>query len=81
MMISASCIFKYRKQYPNDYCSVFEPSSKIMISENGSGQTYISPTAEDDETFLDRLERSKSIGKNLFYEEWDKFEVDNSVVY
>lgn len=80
-MISASCIFKYRKQYPGDYCSIFEPSSKVMICENGNGQAYLSPEAENDETFLDRLERSKSISKNLFYEEWDKFEIDNSVVY
>lgn len=34
---------------------------------------YTVPDTENDETFIDRIERSKAAGRNLFYEEFEEF--------
>lgn len=78
-MISASCIFRYRKQYPNDRCFFSEPSSLVMIETKE--QSFISPFAEDDKIFLERLERSKEHNHNFFYDEWKPFKYDKEKIY
>ena len=37
------------------------------------GRMYMIPDSETDETFIDRIRRSKEAGRNLFYEEFEEF--------
>ncbi|MDO4281760.1 MAG: hypothetical protein Q4C56_09030 [Peptococcaceae bacterium] len=62
-------ILAYRKQYPEDDCAWMAPSCEYVFIDNGD-KALINPPGETDEIFLDRLERSKAAGRNLFYEEW-----------
>ncbi|MEE3450908.1 MAG: hypothetical protein VZR27_09500 [Acutalibacteraceae bacterium] len=80
-MISAKCIFKYREQYPNDRCYIGEPGSRVMIDSKSSNKTFISPSNEDDKTFLERLEKSKQHNHNYFYEEWKTFQYEKDMMY
>lgn len=68
-MIHEESMYKYREQYPEEECFFWEPSCNLCIV-NADGEERLSPTYETDEEFLDRLERSKQAGRNLFYEEW-----------
>ncbi|MDO4281375.1 MAG: hypothetical protein Q4C56_07065 [Peptococcaceae bacterium] len=47
------------------------PSCDNVFIDNGK-ITLLNPLEETDEIFLDRLERSKAAGRNLFYEEWTR---------
>lgn len=80
-MISANCIFKYRKQYPDDRCYIGEPGSLVMIDVKGIDKTFISPPDEDDKTFLERLEKSKQHNHNYFYDDWKIFEYEKGMTY
>lgn len=78
-MLSTKCVFEYRNQFPSDKCYFGEPGSQILI-ENGE-TAFISPFNETDKIFFDRLKRSREVGRNLFYEEWDIFEYDSNYIY
>lgn len=60
------------------YDETFEPSEMhgsyiydaLVTTNPETGKHYICPLDETDEVFLDRIERSKQAGKNLFFEEW-----------
>lgn len=80
-MISYTSILEYRKLYPNDICVYNEPGNGILISNRTTGASFISPDGESDETFLDRISRSKEENKNLFYDEWEKFEYEEGMIY
>lgn len=80
-MISYSCILKYRELYPNDYCAYSEPSDNVLVSNKKTGNSFISSHEETDEIFLDRIERSKKTGENLFYKEWTRFEYKKDLIY
>ncbi|MDO4281751.1 MAG: hypothetical protein Q4C56_08985 [Peptococcaceae bacterium] len=72
MIKKIETIIAYRKQYPDETCGYLEPSDFVMI--NNGEITLLNPPEETDAIFLDRLERSKAAGRNLFYEEWtDEF--------
>lgn len=79
-MLTDTCIEKYREQYPLDDCFYGEPNDLIMIS-NDENVTVIQPIDETEAVFLDRLERSKKAGKNLFFEEWNRFEYEEGMLY
>ncbi len=61
-----------------EYQSVFAPVrlrgsfiyDALVTTNPETGKTYICPMLETDEVFLDRIERSKQAGRNLFFEEW-----------
>ncbi|MDO4281756.1 MAG: hypothetical protein Q4C56_09010 [Peptococcaceae bacterium] len=73
-------ILAYRNQYPEEDCRWLEPSDFVFIY-NGE-KTLLNLREETDEIFLDRLERSKAAGRNLFYEEWtDEFVLEPGVRY
>lgn len=78
-MISASCVFEYRKQYPDDRCFFSEPGSFVIIENKG--QNFINPPDEDDKTFIERLEKSKKHNHNYFYDEWNIFQYENGMIY
>lgn len=80
-MISVNCIFEYRKLYPEDRCFIGEPGSLVMIESNELKKTFFSPFDENDELFLERLNRSKQHNHNYFYDEWNLFNSDNDVRY
>lgn len=80
-MISYSSILKYRDLYPNDFCAYGEPSDNVLISNNETGESFVSPSDETDEVFLDRINRCKESNKNLFYDEWEKFEYKEGIIY
>lgn len=72
-MIKWENILKYREQFGTDNCAYIEPDSfsRIFV-EDSNGIPYIQPKEETDEVFLDRIERSKQAGENLFFKEWEK---------
>lgn len=74
-MISEKSIDQYSKQFPDDYCGHMEPSDTVII-EDADGNCYEQPKNETDESFIDRLLRSKTAGKNLFYTEWEPYDED-----
>ena len=78
-MLTSKSVFAYRKQFPDDNCFFSEPGSEILIETKE--KAFISPSDETDEVFSDRLVRSKKIGRNLFYEEWDTFEYNPDYIY
>lgn len=80
MIRNYDTILKYREQYPEDGCAYLEPSNFVFV-DNGE-KVLLNPRDETDEIFLDRLERSKRAGRNLFYEEWtDEFIPDPGAAY
>ena len=52
-----------------------------MIESNELKKTFFSPFDENDELFLERLNRSKQHNHNYFYDEWNLFNSDNDVRY
>lgn len=74
-MIKWECILKYREQFGTNRCAYYEPDTlaRVLI-EDSNGKAYIQPKYEADEIFLDRLERSKAAGENLFFKEWCELE-------
>lgn len=79
MSLSEHCIELYSSQYPDDHCGFQVPGYYFKIEHEET--MYIQPETETDESFVDRLERSKKKRRNLFYEEWKSFEYDNENVY
>ena len=79
MILSEECLKLYKDMYPDDYIAYFVPSHEVII-ESGD-ITYMQTSEETDEMFIDRLERCKSAGRNLFYEEWELFEFEDGVDY
>lgn len=81
-MVTNESMDLYRKQYPKDHCFYAEETGNIMI-ELPDGTSFIPRENKDEEdsVFLDRLERSKQAGRNLFYEEWELFEEEEGVIY
>lgn len=79
---SDTCLNAYHAQYPKDSCCFGEPSGHCLIGYGKKQEkTVIEPEGETVATFLDRLERSKKSGRNLFYEEWEPFEYDPDLIY
>ena len=79
MILSEKCLNLYREQYPDDYCGFQMPTGMFMIESEDT--CYIQPETETDETFMDRIDRSRNQGRNLFYEEWETFEYDDDTEY
>ena len=52
---------------------VFEPTQLTVYFEN-TDESYAWPEGETEAKFLDRIERSKKAGRNLFKEEWPLWE-------
>lgn len=71
-MITSKSIKAYREAFPSDICAFAEPSSLVLIV-NSNGESYISPFNENDEQFIERLNRSKVNGTNYFYHDWEKY--------
>ena len=71
---------EYRKEYPNDTIGFGEPDG-VLIERGSDKVGFYGNENESDEVFLDRLERSKKAGRNLFYEEWEPFEYEDGVDY
>ncbi len=79
MSLSEKCVELYIDQYPDDHCGFQVPGYYFKIEHEET--MYIQPETETDESFVDRLERSRNAGRNLFYEEWDIFEYDGDCIY
>lgn len=76
------CYDEYKKIYKHPHvCGFLEPSDDFSVSNEDTEKTYIMPENETLEAFLDRIERSKKAGKNLFYEEWEEFHYKEGVLY
>ncbi len=73
-------IEKYNKLYPDDDMKFGIPDG-VLLKRNNDESLFYGDENESDEVFLDRLERSKKAGKNLFYEEWEPFEYEDDVDY
>lgn len=77
-MVSFESILKNREQYPDDLCAYLEPTNFVIVRHGDLCK--LSENEESDESFLDRLERSKKEGRNLFFVEWTR-EPKKDVVY
>ena len=71
-MISKKCMVAYWMQYPDGGCGYAEPSDIIIVCDNENMKSYRMPADETDDTFMDRLKRSKDENKNLFFTEWEE---------
>ena len=69
-IISKESIKAYRKQFTDSACGYSIPNGCLRVGDLKNGRTYIAPDNETEELFLDRLERSKKEGRNLFFIEW-----------
>lgn len=65
-IISKESIKAYRKQFTDSACGYSIPNGCLRVDDLKNGRTYIAPDNETEELFLDRLERSKKEGRNLF---------------
>lgn len=68
------CLKEYFKQYPKDRGGIDECADEIIIDSKKLKQSFIPPSDESPEKFMNRLERSRKAGRNLFYEEWNPFQ-------
>lgn len=81
-MISGTALKAYRETFSNSRCFHLETSTMLLIEKPGrKGKTYRQPSDETEEQFLDRIERSKKAGRNLFYEEWPEFQRKKGCLY
>ena len=74
-MISDHARNLYEEVFPDcyfgrNYCIGYTTGSYDK-SVNG-GKEYVMPYDETEESFIDRIERSKQAGRNLFFEEWEE---------
>lgn len=80
-MLSEKCIDAYEQYFPDDVCAYDECTGDIVIERNTDGMPFYNPDNESDTVFLDRLERSRLCGRNLFYEEWKQLQIDENAYY
>lgn len=73
-MLSKQCMTAYRKQYPKDNCFFEESLGDIVIENVRKRKVFSAPPDETNEKFIERLNLSKLLKRNLFYEEWIPFE-------
>ena len=73
-MISITVWKQYKAEFPSDHIS-YTALDDIVRIQHGK-ESWIEPEGETEDTFLDRIVRSKKTGRNLFCEEWDKEEWD-----
>lgn len=70
-MIEWKAILEYRRYAEGDTCGfLHEYDGKLVIVHND--KYYLCPEEETTESFLDRIQRSTELKRNLFYEEWIK---------
>ncbi len=79
--ISDKCLYLYADQYPDDGLILEESTGGVLITRSDKDGSYIQPIDETNESFVDRIERSKTLGRNLFYSEWEHFEYDDDADY
>lgn len=70
--LNDACMFAYRKQYPRDACGFDEGTGYMAIEHRDT--VYAQPEDETNESFMERLERGRQEGRNLFYEEWPELQ-------
>jgi hypothetical protein len=80
-LISHKAIDAYRKVFPGDNCAYGEPGSLVFVEPEGSDDAYLQPCDETEAIFLDRIERSRKAGRNLFCEEWPRFKYKKGCLY
>ncbi len=69
-MISDRLRLKYEEMfYPAEMYGSYIDNALVTTNPE-TGKHYICPLDETDEIFLDRIERSKQAGRNLFFVEW-----------
>ena len=74
-MISGDNIMAYWKQFGTIYNA--EPDGGLFV-EDEDGTAYKAPEGETDQSFADRMKRSKEARRNLFFEEWEKVNTERS---
>ena len=69
-MVNESLIEDYREAFNGAPIGFEEPNGELTVSDCEHDKMYVAPAGETDESFLDRINRSKESGRNLFFEEW-----------
>ena len=80
-MLDYRCLDAYREQYPEDTSFYGEPGGDLIIVSAGTKESYVHPKDETEEKFFDRLKRSRTSGRNLFYEEWARHVYEEDCLY
>ena len=80
-MLTSECVWAYREQFNTNSCAFEEPGSCIVVENQDTGVSYISPPDETEKVFMDRLERCKREQRNLFFEEWEAYKAISDVLY
>lgn len=81
VMISEDAIMRYREAFPESDCFYGEPSEYVIVTFGSDAPSHIQPEDETEKQFLERIERSKQAGKNLFEEEWPELVYEKDCLY
>lgn len=80
--LSHHAISVYARAFPDDDCGYEELTEGLFsICTADATASVIQPEDETEDAFLDRIERSRKAGRNLFYEEWPKHEYEEGCLY
>ena len=60
----------YEGAFPDSKICIDAPSGDVLAIDYTTGESHVMPEEETQETFHDRLQRSMSCGRTLFFEEW-----------
>ena len=71
-MVSGETMILYSNTFKGSELFFDFNSRKIMVNRESDGKLFVRPNGETDETIIDRIERSKQAGRNLFFEEWEE---------
>ena len=78
-MLTQKCFEAYAASGLDGSLGVLMPNGDSVIFEDDT--TYVPESNETEEQILDRIERSKKAGRNLFKEEWELWEPDPNLDY
>ena len=89
--ISQRCLDEYNKLFSRydpvqdkwygSSCGYVQPGPVLWITVEDSDVVYSPRGYETDASFMDRIERCKQTGKNLFFKEWKRDKYDPDAVY
>ena len=78
-MLTEKCFEAYEASGLDGYLMILMPDRDSVNFDDDS--TYVPDSNETEEVILDRIERSKKAGRNLFKEEWELWEPEPGVIY
>lgn len=78
-MVTRKCIEAYKASGLDGQLGIMIPDWDSVTFDDGTA--YVAPNSETEHETLDRIERSKKAGRNLFREEWKPFVYEPNILY